>query len=120
MSTAAYECDQCGACCKALIIEVDELDLVREPRIMQHTTPFRVPPGHVLLNDNDEPLEPLIPGWQAGALLACGKNKPCPMLDGERCSIYPTRPNVCVAFRAGSEQCQDARQSMGLSELLPI
>lgn len=30
-----YECDQCGACCKgSLIIEADDLDVMREPRLI--------------------------------------------------------------------------------------
>jgi len=30
------------------------------------------------------------------------------------CSIYPTRPNNCVGFPAGSDQCREARAREGL------
>ena len=30
-----YECDCCGACCKALIVEADVIDVLREPRILE-------------------------------------------------------------------------------------
>lgn len=31
-----YECDKCGACCKGtLIVEADDLDVLREPRIIE-------------------------------------------------------------------------------------
>ena len=36
------------------------------------------------------------------------------------CSIYPTRPNVCVAIQAGDEQCQDSRWAGGLPALRPL
>lgn len=51
----------------------------------------------------------------------CGANMPCKMLGSDnRCTVYPTRPNVCVGFRAGDEQCQGARRMAVLSELLPV
>ena len=54
-------------------------------------------------------------------VIACGTNRPCPFLGGDnRCTIYPTRPNVCVAMQAGDEQCQAARAEMGLPPLLPV
>lgn len=53
-------------------------------------------------------------------LLIAGPGKPCQFLDGNnRCSIYPTRPNACVAMEAGDEQCQAAREAEGLPPLLP-
>ena len=53
-------------------------------------------------------------------LLVAGPGSPCKMLDEEnRCSIYPTRPNVCVALQAGDEQCQASRKAAGLQPLPP-
>jgi Fe-S-cluster containining protein len=115
-----YECDQCGACCRHLIIEIDELDLIREPRLIGKAEAFKVPEGMALIDDEGDETEEIVPGYGAGAMLACGSSKPCPMLDGNRCGIYPTRPNVCVAFKAGTEQCQQARESAGLQPLLPL
>lgn len=115
-----YECDKCGACCRFLIIEIIELDLIRESRLIGKAEAFRMPPGHVLLDDDDNEVAEEVPGYGAGAMLACGCTHPCPMLVGNDCSIYPTRPTCCVGFRAGSEQCQDARAWEGLEPLKPV
>ncbi|MGD9644290.1 MAG: YkgJ family cysteine cluster protein [Pirellulales bacterium] len=116
-----YDCDQCGACCRALIVEIDELDFVREPKLLTTVTPFKTHPDEVFVDDDDQPVAPLIPGYQAGGMLACGSARPCPMIDeANRCTIYATRPTVCLAFRAGSEQCQMARRMIGLPELVPL
>lgn len=117
-----YECDSCGACCRHLIVEADELDFARDPRLISlGVKPFRQTPG--MSNDytddeTGEDLGPLVPGYEAGGMLACGNTHPCPAQSGNLCTIYPTRPNVCVAFRAGSLQCQDARLSEGLALLV--
>jgi Fe-S-cluster containining protein len=115
----SYECDGCGACCRHLIIEIDELDIAREPRLKEVAKAFKAMEGAEYADD--EGLGPLAPGWEAGAMLACGSSMPCGMLDaGNRCTIYPTRPNCCVAFQAGSEQCQEARSSAKLPPLAAI
>jgi Fe-S-cluster containining protein len=125
-----YECDRCGACCVHPIIEIDQLDIAREPRL-RVLQPFKLPfdgqPPPIDPDDEDDEARddrvcgPLVPGFEAGAMLACGPNMPCPMLGPDKlCTIYPTRPNVCVAFRAGSLQCQSARQAAGLGELQPV
>jgi Fe-S-cluster containining protein len=115
-----YQCDSCGLCCRHLIIEIEELDLLREPRLIPVVDPIRIPLGMVLVEDDDEPCEEQIHGYGTGGMLACGETRPCQMLDGNRCTIYPTRPSVCVAFRAGSEKCQELRAGAGLAPLLPI
>lgn len=82
------ECKRCGQCCRRLIIdEVIELDIVREPRIKEHVEEFRDEPGRYLLKT------------------------PCPFLVDNKCSIYPTRPNICVAFEMGSHDCCSQRLS---------
>lgn len=113
-----YECDGCGACCRWPIIEITELDVIREPKLRDVCKPCPVPPGAKFEDDEGESYEPVLPEWACGAVLAC--SGVCPMLDGNRCSIYPSRPNVCVAFRAGSEQCQEARATEGLPALAPV
>ena len=94
-----FECDKCGACCKGmLIVEADDLDVLREPR---------------LINGDPEccgkSVEQIVSEIQQQGkivLLACGT--PCSFLGTDnRCSIYPTRPNACVAMQAGDEQCQE-------------
>lgn len=105
MTTPRYDCDLCGACCRGtLIVEAYYLDALREPRILDADVTGRKP----VLDDLDDECRCV--------LLAAGL--PCWFLsfDG-RCTIYPTRPNTCVGFEAGDEQCQEARLSMGLSPL---
>lgn len=92
-----YECDQCGACCRKLIIEVTEADLEREPKLRPNL--FSV------INSG-------------GGYLAI--SKACPMLCGNQCSVYATRPTVCAEFEAGGEQCQLARELDGLPPLEPV
>lgn len=102
-----FECDSCGACCKGnLIVEADYLDVRREPRLLEMQAGRRQVTQREL---EDE--EKVI-------LLACGHSCPCLGPDN-RCTIYPTRPNACVGFEAGSRQCQDVRAMHGLSKLMP-
>src|SRR4051812_20657365 len=114
-----YECDKCGACCKELIIEIGWIDVLREPKLREASEPFRFPPGEVPLDENDEPIPDPDP-YMAGAMLACGHQLPCPLLGADNlCTIYPTRPTVCVGMQAGDEQCQQSRGMAGLPPLLP-
>jgi Fe-S-cluster containining protein len=105
-----YECDQCGACCKGtVIVEADYLDTRREPRSLNAD----VQSNRVSQRELEEDEGKIV-------LLACGLDKPCAFLDsGSRCAIYATRPNVCVAFEAGSQQCQEARDQLGIAPLRP-
>jgi Fe-S-cluster containining protein len=105
-----YECDQCGTCCKGtVIVEADYLDARREPRLLE----TQIGPCIVSQRELEEEDKVL--------LLACGLDLPCRCLDPEnRCSIYPTRPNACAAFEAGSRQCQEARAELGIRPLLPV
>lgn len=53
-------------------------------------------------------------------VISGGPDRPCTFLDGDnRCSIYPTRPNVCVGMLPGDRQCQDVRNAEGLPRLEP-
>ena len=112
-----YECDHCGACCNGtLIVEAYDLDVMREPTLI-------IAEGRE--SDDANALRDLMFEFEEEfgrcLILACGQGKPCPFLESDnRCSIYPTRPNACVAMEAGDEQCQRARKEMGLEQLLPI
>lgn len=88
-------CKRCGQCCRQSIIdEVYELDLIREPRLRAFVEPVKQMPGL----DDDEQRYML--------------KTPCLFLkwewdkrDGWKrvgCSIYPSRPNICVAYEPGS------------------
>ena len=109
---AKYECDQCGACCQGpLIVQADWIDVVREPRLKDADR-------HYQDQKLDKVLEMLEDGMRV-VTLACGQA--CPFLSAEKtCSIYPTRPNDCVAMQAGDEQCQQARADAGLPPLLSV
>lgn len=73
----AYECDQCGACCRFPIIEIAELDLVREPRLIEHVEPFRIPLDLVLEDDDGNEVEEEMQGYGLGGILAAGAGMPC-------------------------------------------
>jgi len=99
-----YECDGCGACCRTKLVDVFDEDLLREPQLGKQMHPLR---------------EPGLDG-EIG-YLNCLSNGACPFLDEENhCGIYPTRPVACVLFPAGSDDCQEARKTFGLSPLEPI
>lgn len=107
LRTDTYECDRCGACCENLILEVDHLDVLREPLIAERG---RLLDGHgsIPLVDASWSL------WGESHVCAFGRRDD----DGKHsCTIYPTRPNMCVGFVAGGEQCQMARKSAGLPAL---
>lgn len=107
--TPRYECDCCGACCNgALIVEADYLDVLREPRLLDADVTGRRTTLAELAEDD-------------GRCVLLAASKPCRFLSPEgRCTIYPTRPNVCVEMQAGDEQCQDARCRSGLQRLEPV
>lgn len=97
-----FECDGCGACCRTKLVDVYEVDLLREPRLGRHMLPVR------------DGLDGEI------GYLNCLAEQRCPFLDNEnRCSVYLQRPTVCVLFPAGGEECQEARKSIGLPPLEP-
>jgi len=105
-----YECDKCGACCRHLIVEADAIDVMREPRIGkadQYYSQFDVEKTIDMLREDEG----------RAVIIACGTA--CPFQAENLCSIHPTRPNVCVAFEAGGEQCQEVRAIEGLTPLEP-
>lgn len=101
----AFECDGCGACCRTFPVFASTSDADREPRI---ATEGRTLPAHLATDRWSYQLHPL------------PFHESCCFLDGDRrCTIYPTRPDVCRAFPAGGEQCQAARVRVGLPPLPP-
>jgi Fe-S-cluster containining protein len=107
---ASYVCDNCGACCKGhLIVEVEELDILREPRLIEADR-----------HHQGKTVEQMLDAYSNGMAVIIAISKPCPFLAEDKCSIYPTRPNCCVGLQAGDEQCQESREAEGLPPLLPI
>lgn len=107
LSQLIFECDQCGACCRKLILEADHLDAIREPRIQAE--------GRLL--DGKGKIDFDEAEW--------GLNNPdgmaCVFLNEDNsCGIYNTRPSECVSFQAGSEQCQMAREFAKLEAIEPV
>ena len=101
----AYLCDCCRLCCQQLIVEADAFDVLREPRIEAERP----------LGRHSASLSLLDACW-----IVAAPGMPCPFLNSDgRCRIYPSRPQVCVAFAAGSSKCQQLRQAHGLAALAP-
>ena len=99
-----YVCDVCGLCCNRLIIEIEHVDVLREPKLQAATQ----------LVQRDYATE-----WDKRYLLACGEFRPCPMLGSDNlCAIYPTRPSCCIKFTPGSPKCQELRRDNGLEPLV--
>jgi Fe-S-cluster containining protein len=98
-----YVCDQCALCCQHLLVEADALDVLREPKIEEYR-----PLGSRAI---------ALPILHATWVLA-GPGYPCPFLASDlKCSIYASRPQVCVRFAAGSFQCQELRKAHGVPRL---
>lgn len=110
--TVKSQCDQCGACCKGhLLVEVFDLDVLRE----QHLAA-----ADISKRTRGMTHQALMAELEQGGkwLVIAGGEDECKFLRGNnKCAIYPTRPNVCVAMEAGDEQCQQARQAEGLPPL---
>jgi Fe-S-cluster containining protein len=106
MTSPRYECDGCGACCGYYMIFASRRDAEREPRIeaeCQRLAPW-------LETDR----------WTF-RLNPLPFHESCCFLDTDRrCTVYPTRPDVCREFAAGDEPCQRARAARGLPPLAPV
>ena len=103
MTTPAYECDSCGACCKVFELIIEPSDIIREPRLANL--------GEDAANRYDTSL------WGNGLRII---DQPCPFLAADfRCNVYQTRPDGCRMLEPGSSRCQDARSMVGLDPLLP-
>lgn len=92
------------------MVECDDIDVLREPRLIEADKHHAGKSVQQVVYEIQE----------LGKVVMIAMCKPCPFLAANCCSIYPTRPGVCVGFSAGSDQCQDCRQQEGLPPLLPI
>ena len=98
-----FDCDNCGACCRSLIVEAYDYDARREPRL------YEIGRGRGLDRQKLRDGEHCI-------MLYDPETKACPFLDGETnlCGIYATRPVACVMVEPGDAKCQQARKMNGL------
>lgn len=96
-----FACDNCGACCRKLILETTYTDARREPRLYQLASPLL---DHEKFRDGSQTIYP----WD-------GERHCCTFLDADnRCTIYATRPHACVFVEPGDAKCQQAREAEGL------
>lgn len=104
-SPVNFECDSCGACCRTFPIFASESDSGREPRIRNEGRKLA---AHLATETWSYQLYPL------------PFHETCCFLDSNQlCVVYPNRPDVCRAFEAGSDQCQEARLRLGIPPLRP-
>jgi hypothetical protein len=96
---AAFDCQECGACCRAAYhsVTVDRED----PVVRLHPS---------LIADRGSYLEVLRRGDRCAALEG-GATADQPFA----CAIYPDRPETCREFELGGENCLIARRRVGLS-----
>jgi Fe-S-cluster containining protein len=100
-----FDCDGCGACCRTFPIFASAADAGREPRVRAEAR--RLDPSLAT------------PGWEYRLFPLPFHEACCFLDDANRCTVYATRPDVCRAFAAGSDQCQEARARCGLPKLEP-
>ncbi len=90
-------CERCGACCRHSILEADVADAIREPALWDKGIVFN---GRSTIEDEAE--------WCINLNGSHGDNA-CVFLDGGHCTIYATRPQMCVATFPGSPRCTSSR-----------
>lgn len=101
-----FRCDNCGACCKLLLVEAGYIDAQREPRLYQIGKPV----DKAKLRDGEHCI-----------ILWDNTKGGCPFLnESNHCDIYHTRPNECVAVEPGDAKCQQARYMQGLPLLRDV
>ncbi|MDQ8208110.1 YkgJ family cysteine cluster protein [Coraliomargarita sp. SDUM461003] len=100
MPRLEYDCENCGACCRCFPIFASETDAEREPAIRRETRQLE---PHLATQDKAYQMHPL-PFLESCAFLK----------EDQLCRIYATRPTVCRRFEAGSDQCIEARERMGV------
>lgn len=96
-------CDCCGACCKTFPVLVSIGDAHREPRVRAEG---RHVPDWQRTEEWTYQLHPL------PFLSSC-----CFLRSDNHCDVYETRPDVCRRFTAGSAECTEARERVGLQPL---
>lgn len=99
-----FACDNCGLCCTKPLVKANAVDAMREPRIRQERR--RIKHGDKITDE-----------WMMNAD-GDAEPGPCAFHTGDKCSIYATRPGVCVAFQAGSPLCLKLREEAGLGPLV--
>jgi Fe-S-cluster containining protein len=94
---AIIDCTQCANCCRSLQVEFKNNEL------------------HVIAKTLGQSIE----AFQKQSMSDGKVNPPCPMLNGNLCSIYESRPDVCKSF-PHLEQPGFVFRLMGVINNLPI
>ncbi len=107
-STFRFRCKQCGDCCRHREdILVSPYDLSRIARHL-HVKPKDVIDRYCLFYIGEDSNLPVV------LLKALGKDKHCPFLVNNRCSIHASKPTVCALFPLG--RFADVRDGIGKTQ----
>jgi len=96
-------CKRCGNCCRGqFIIDLECLDIIREPRLLEQSKPFKGVKGPCgLFEDEDGTIYVA----HDGNCHRLDQEPHCPFLTDDGCFIYATRPYACLTFVPGCEKC---------------
>lgn len=93
--TVAFDCLECGACCRDNNVILDDDDIAR----------FKAASRGALAKP------PYAKREDGKMVLKLGRNKACKHLAGDnKCGIYAIRPSACSTFPVASECCLSARE----------
>lgn len=103
-------CDQCGACCRQLTIDITQADIDREPKLAV---------AKVSSEGTDIATGKTVKTYQLAMIHTkpLHGDFPCPMQCGNLCTIHETKPAVCSSTPPGSFTCQYSRRQEGLPSL---
>ena len=79
------DCTQCANCCRMATAKVTERDV---DRLARH---FRIKPERIMA-------EYVVESEEEGHILRRRENGECVFLDGNECSVYESRPEVCQRY----------------------
>lgn len=116
------QCDQCGACCRQLLILIEFNDCEREPKLIRNVIALPIVQASMERvvgpnGEKDDVVSVLVPASNDPEHLQLANATPCPMLAGNVCSINATKPGLCRHSPAGGFCCQHSRQKEGLPAL---
>lgn len=103
---ATLICEQCGTCCKDIIIELLPEDIIREPRLKE----FMRPIADADIAENFD----LCWKDKCDYVIDIGPEdylrfRVCPFLVDNKCSIYKTKPKICNIVLPSIVNCKQVR-----------
>lgn len=109
MTVAAYDCQQCGACCKnlpanAAVGFVSWVEIADDDRVLQRSDLVR---KLVVRDGEGVPHLRLAPDGSCLALRGAVGGR-------VRCTVYHDRPSPCRRVQAGDDLCRMYRAAHGL------